>query len=97
METIYPVWENLEVHIDEQRTGVVRCTACSHIFCQEGSDWRVAAARRLVPPTHAGPLMQDLVGQFILEQLLCPSCGILLNTDLVPAGTEPDTLQQNSI
>jgi hypothetical protein len=27
--------------------------------------------------------MKDLVGQFLLEQLYCPSCGAVLNTDIV--------------
>jgi len=27
--------------------------------------------------------MKELVGHFLLEQLYCPSCGVLLNTDLV--------------
>lgn len=80
----YPIWENLEIYIGEQCSAVIRCTTCGHIYCEEGSDWRLAAERRLSSPTDAGPLMRDLVGQFMLEQLLCPSCGVLLNTDLVP-------------
>ena len=80
----HPVWENLEIYISGQNGGVIRCTTCSYVFCGEGSDWRRAAERRLFPPTKAGPLMRDLVGHYVLEQLLCPSCGVLLNTDLVP-------------
>jgi acetone carboxylase gamma subunit len=80
----HPVWENLEVYSGAQNSGVIRCTTCSHIFCEEGSDWRLAAERRLSPPTEAGPLMRDLMGHYMLERLLCPSCGVLLNTDLVP-------------
>ena len=83
MEMTRPVWENLELYVGGQGCGVIRCTTCSHVFCEEGSDWRIAAERRLSPPTEAGPLMCDLIGQFMLEQLLCPSCGVLLNTDLV--------------
>lgn len=84
MEMAHPIWENLEVYIGEKSSGVIRCTICRHVFCEQGSDWRLAAEHRLSPPTDAGPLMRDLVGQFLLEQLLCPSCGVLLSTDLVP-------------
>ena len=80
----HPVWENLEVYTSGPSGGVIRCATCSHIFCEEGSDWRLAAERRVSSPTEAGPLMRDLVNDFVLEQLLCPSCGVLLNTDLVP-------------
>jgi len=27
--------------------------------------------------------MKDLVGHFLLEQLYCPGCGALLNTEIV--------------
>jgi hypothetical protein len=27
--------------------------------------------------------MEDLLGQFLLEQLYCPACGVLLKTDMV--------------
>jgi hypothetical protein len=30
-----------------------------------------------------GTLMKDLVGHFLLEQLYCPGCAALLNTELV--------------
>jgi hypothetical protein len=83
MEISHPLWENLELYTGGQGSGVIRCTRCNHILCPAGSDWRQAAERRLLPPTKAGPLMRDLVGRYALEQLLCPSCGALLNTDLV--------------
>jgi acetone carboxylase gamma subunit len=83
----HPVWEHLEIYISGQNGGVVRCTTCSYIFCKAGNDWRLATERRLSLPTEAGPLMRDLVGEFMLEQLFCPSCGVLLNTDLVPQQT----------
>jgi nicotinamidase-related amidase len=54
--------------------------------------------------------MSDLVGQFLLEQLYCPSCGALLNTDLVedqsgetelkretPGEVEPKRLQPRTL
>ncbi len=31
--------------------------------------------------------MEDLVGQFLLEQLYCPGCAALLNTELVEKTT----------
>lgn len=78
----YPLRENLEVYTGPEGASI-RCMKCLHVLCEAAKDWRQASKRRLLPPTQAGPLMIDLVGQFLLEQLYCPSCGALLNTDLV--------------
>lgn len=78
----YPLRENLEVYTDKSGTWI-RCTRCLHNLCPTSDDWKKASKRRLSTPTKAGPLMKDLVGHFLLEQLFCPSCGVLLNTDLV--------------
>lgn len=85
----HPLRENLEVFVDPSGEWI-RCTKCSHVFCQAEGDWKKAAKVRLLPPTHAGPLMKDLVGQFLLEQLYCPSCGALLNTDIVEEKKEDE-------
>jgi len=78
----HPLRENLEVYTDTGGTWI-RCTRCSHILCQAHEDWKEVCRRRLLPPTKAGPLMTDLLGLFLLEQLYCPSCGALLHTDMV--------------
>ena len=78
----HPLRENLEVFSDPSGEWI-RCTRCSHIFCHTGEDWKKASRVRLLPPTAAGPLMKELVGHFLLEQLYCPTCGALLNTDVV--------------
>lgn len=77
-----PLRENLEIYTD---TGGkwVRCTKCYHVLCQANEDWKKACISRLSPPTKAGPLMIDLLGLFLLEQLCCPNCGVLLSTELV--------------
>jgi len=77
-----PLRENLEVYTDTGGAWV-RCTRCSHVLCQANEDWKQACKTRDLPPTKAGPLMNDLLGRFLLEQLCCPNCGILLNTELV--------------
>lgn len=80
----HPLREKLEVYSDD--SGVwTRCTNCLHILCRAEEDWKQPCKRRLWPPTKAGPLMKDLVGHFLLEQIYCPSCGALLNSDLVEA------------
>jgi N-methylhydantoinase B len=78
-----PLEEYLVIH---RRDGAaeIRCNQCSHVFCAEGEDWADAAARRRVPPTAAGPLMEDLNGQYLLEQRYCPSCAVLLRNEIVP-------------
>jgi acetone carboxylase gamma subunit len=61
----------------------IRCTQCSHSLCQLGDSWKKRCTRRTFPPTHAGPLMSQLVGHYLLEKLYCPSCGALLDSELV--------------
>ena len=78
----HPLREKLEVYSDDSGLWI-RCTNCFHILCRAEEDWRQAGKKRLWPPTKAGPLMKDLVGHFLLEQIYCPSCGALLNTELV--------------
>jgi hypothetical protein len=78
----HPLRENLEVYTDE--TGVwTRCTQCLHKLCLAENDWKKACRKKLYSPTEIGPLMKDLVGSFLLEQMLCPSCGALMNSELV--------------
>jgi len=77
-----PLRENLETFADKD-VSWVRCMRCEHVLCRATDDWKESCVRRLLPPTEAGPLMKDLVGLFALEQLCCPSCGVLLNSNLV--------------
>jgi N-methylhydantoinase B len=76
--------QNLEVAI---RAGVpwIRCAKCKQLLCPEGQDWTDACDRKLLPPTRAGALMAPLEGQFVLEQLSCPSCASLFETQVLEA------------
>jgi len=78
----HPLRENLEVYTDGLGAWI-RCTKCSQVLCRLEENWRNICRRTLLPPTKAGPLMKDLVGHFLLEQLYCPGCGALLNTEIV--------------
>jgi hypothetical protein len=78
----YPLREKLEVYSDHTREWI-RCTRCLRVLCPSNENWRDVCLRTLAPPTHAGPLMEELVGHFALEQLYCPGCGALFNTELV--------------
>lgn len=82
--SVQPLRENLEV---ATHTGAdwVRCAKCKHELCPSDSDWTEACDRKLLAPTNAGPRMEPLLGKFYLEQLSCPSCGTLLNTQMVGA------------
>ena len=53
------------------------------LACRAGEDWRQFCKVRLLPPTTAGSLMSDLNGQYLLRQIYCPSCAVLLDTDFV--------------
>jgi len=78
----HPLRENLEVYSDDTGTWI-RCTKCLHVLCPSKEDWRKACKVSHSEPTKASPLMTDLVGQFLLEQIFCPSCGALMDTDIV--------------
>lgn len=80
--TRQPLRENLEVCKDKDGDRV-RCIKCLYILCRVGEDWKKACGLRHLIPTKAGPLMKELKGSFLLEQLFCPSCGILLDTQVV--------------
>jgi len=78
----HPLRENLEIYADDDGEWI-RCSRCQHIHCRADQDWRKVCKTRLLPPTKAGQLMDTLAGQYLLRQTYCPSCGVLLDTDLV--------------
>ena len=78
----HPLRANLEIAI-LYGTEWVRCGKCQRKHCRAGEDWRQFCKVRLLPPTTAGSLMSDLNGQYLLRQIYCPSCAVLLDTDFV--------------
>ena len=80
----HPLRENLEIHIDGG-TEWVQCSRCQRRHCRADQDWKQFCKVRLFPPTKAGRLMEDLAGQYLLRQIYCPSCGVLLDTEMVEA------------
>jgi hypothetical protein len=78
----YPLQENLEVFTDGAGSRI-RCAQCSYVLCGAGEHWKSAAKKTRLPPDGAGSLMAELSGQFLLEQVCCPSCAALFHTDLV--------------
>jgi len=78
----YPFRENLEVVTDSAGKWI-HCSRCSHVFCRLGEDWKKKCKRRTFLPTKAGAFMDNLIGTYLLEKLYCPSCGALLDSDMV--------------
>jgi nicotinamidase-related amidase len=78
----YPLRENLE-RFTAPEGASIRCAKCRHVFCRDGEDWKQASAVRLLPATCAGPLMSEARGKYVLQQNTCPSCGVLLDTNLI--------------
>jgi N-methylhydantoinase B len=77
----HPLRENLEVvRLDDGAW--VRCVRCGHVLCREEDDWTAACHTKHLSPTRAGALMEPLVGGFVLEQVSCPSCAVVLNTEV---------------
>lgn len=102
--TAHPLRESLEIatHLGAPW---VRCARCKRLLCPEGRDWVESCDRKLLSPTSAGPLMHPLKEGFFLEQIYCPSCAVLLNTDVVeataplpgrPKGTAPTNVITDS-
>ena len=81
----HPLRENLEV-LSEGQGIWIRCTKCFHVLCRMGEDWKRVCKSSLFPPTKAVPLIGDLAEGYLIEQLYCPSCAALLNTELVGDG-----------
>jgi uncharacterized protein (DUF3820 family) len=77
-----PFRENMEV-ITDSGAEWIRCGKCSRMLCKLGESWKNWCTRRIFPPTQAGPLLSQLVGHYLLEKLYCPSCGALLDSELV--------------
>lgn len=80
-----PLRENLDVFTESGVARVV-CARCGYVFGAE-KDWKSRGYRKVSPPTAAGPLMKDLEGQFLLQQLFCPQCKTLLDSEIVEAET----------
>src|SRR5262249_52820455 len=78
----YPFREKLTV-VTDSGAQWIRCAQCSRTLCELGDNWKKDCTRRTFPPTHAGALMSQLVGCYLLEKLYCPSCGALLESELV--------------
>jgi len=78
----HPLRENLAVAVLD---GVewIHCGKCEYRFCHADQDWRRFGKVRLLPPTKAGGLMSVLSGDYLLRQIYCPSCAVLLDTDFV--------------
>lgn len=77
-----PFRENLEVRTESDQSWI-GCVRCGRRICRIESDWKEACWTRTFPPTKAGPLMGVLEGRYVLMQCYCPSCGTLLDADLV--------------
>jgi hypothetical protein len=87
----HPLRENLEV-ADANSTDWIYCSKCRFQYCRADQNWREFCKMRLLPPASAGSLMAVLDGQYLLRQLYCPSCAVLVETDFVektPSAAEP--------
>lgn len=79
----YPIGENLEVVDDGRGSRRVQCSQCETPLAPSPTAWREGVRARYLPASVASPLMSILESQYHLKQLLCPSCGALLDTELV--------------
>jgi len=74
--------ENLEI-VDLAGTSWIYCGKCRFRYCRADQNWREFCKIRLLPPAKAGSLMSLLDGQYLLRQLYCRSCAVLVETDFV--------------
>lgn len=85
----YPIGDSLEVIDEGGGNRRVQCSKCETFLALSPTAWREGARSRFLPARVASPLMSILDSQYRLKQLLCPSCGALLDTELVER-TEKD-------
>jgi hypothetical protein len=81
-EVSYPPCEVVEAP-EDGGPRVVRCVKCGGELGNFGTDWTENCRVKRISPTGAGPLMKPLVGHYLLQQFYCPSCGALLQNELV--------------
>ena len=86
-ERICPMGHILEL-IKEDGRMFFRCGKCDHLLGPSSENWKQHAARNLVSPDAAGPLIR-LHRDLELRQFSCPSCGTLLSLD-VAHKSDPD-------
>ena len=78
--------ENLELWTDKVEA-YVRCATCHQVLSAADQDWREACRIHLVTP-QLEPLVAALLESYSYRERCCPSCGTLLETDLL---TESET------
>jgi hypothetical protein len=81
---VHPLREGLAI-VHHEGTEHVCCTRCGHLLCLAREDWTAACRSNRLAPSSAGRLMEPLRGAFLLEQLVCPFCAALLETEFVEA------------
>jgi N-methylhydantoinase B len=84
----HPLRENLEI-IQSAGTAWIRCARCMHLLAPKDAAWTELCNRKRLPPSSAGASMVPLEGQFVLEQLFCPSCAVLFETQVVATASGP--------
>ena len=73
--------ENLELWTDKVED-YVRCAICHQGLSAADQDWRDACRVRLVTP-RLEPLVAALLESYSYRERCCPTCGTLLETDLL--------------
>jgi N-methylhydantoinase B len=79
--TAHPIRENLEVYVASEGASI-RCSRCRYRLGDAEEDWRAGAVRHVLPPPAGGPHFAVLAGSCHLEQMTCPGCGVLFNTEV---------------
>jgi N-methylhydantoinase B len=84
---LHPLRANLHV----SRAGESRwiaCSNCDSVLCSADEPWEGSCVRVTLPPAAAGAGLAGLDGQFILQQLCCPACGVAFDSELVEAPSD---------
>lgn len=77
-----PLQESLEAWEVGGKTWV-RCVKCGHILCDSSKNWLGACSTGVFSPASAGPLMGLLAGKYLFQQWYCPSCSVLLKSEII--------------
>jgi N-methylhydantoinase B len=81
-EVLHPVTDTIEA-VNREGTVSLRCTECSHRYCDYTSDFKLAAVSRDMPLTSVSELnATGLVDEIILREFYCPGCGTMVAMDV---------------
>ncbi len=77
----FPINANLQM-VKEKEENYIQCTHCGNKVSGAAESWKDRVVLRKSPLSQAGPL-RPVNNDFFLNEFFCPSCAVLLDTEVV--------------